>query len=108
MTRIKSSVQSSKVLRNVLLKDQDAISLLQEISKKLGINFSVTDNIGKTYWNGNGEMPFQFELNAKEQLVGKVQADSEEGRHIQSIIQMLVAKELEKKKIGAEVLGLYR
>lgn len=97
-----------KTLRNILQKDAKTVSLLKQLSEKLKVDFTVVDANQKLLWGDSTDFSKTFKLTQNGEVFGTILSDSEDVTLIQAVIDVLVQKELEKKKIGAEVLGLYR
>ena len=108
MTRQTDPKYYLKALKNVLKKGHGSEQVLIDIAAKLGLNIAVMgcdDNL----LLGSVDEGFQsFELSLDEFAYGRLLASNENGRLLANMVMVLVEKELEKKKIGNEVLGLYR
>ncbi|MEM8998898.1 MAG: adenylate/guanylate cyclase domain-containing protein [Bacteroidota bacterium] len=98
----------ARALRQVLRKDENAIALIKKLALKTNTDFCVTDANGKLLWGTAKKYPFEIELFSESSIYGVFKSESDEGLHMADLIKALVKKEFEKKKIGKEVLGLYR
>ena len=107
MPNIKSSV-FRKALRSTLQKDADTIALLEQLKEKLSVDFTVEDQNQKVIWGVSGDFQKRLDLSENGEVYGSIQSNSENIGEIKTLIEVLVRKDLEKKKIGSEVLGLYR
>jgi class 3 adenylate cyclase len=108
MSDIKSPSILRKALRYILQKDPVTVSLIQQLSKKLKVDFSVVDANEKVLWGANTDFSIKHDLKENGEIFGIFLTNSAEAEQILAIINVLVKKELEKKKLGNEVLGLYR
>ena len=107
MSNIKSSI-FRKALRTILQKDPDTVALLEQFRVKLEVDFSVHDQNQKIIWGVDTEYVKEFELSENGETYGAIKSNSDSAIEIKALIEVLVRKDLEKKKIGSEVLGLYR
>ena len=107
MSNIKSSI-FRKALRNILQKDPDTVALVEQFRTKLAVDFSVQDQNKKIIWGTDTEYVKEFELSENGEAYGAIRSNSDDATEIKALIEVLVRKDLEKKKIGSEVLGLYR
>ena len=108
MSDIKSPSILRKALRYILQKDPATVSLIEQLSKKLNVEFRVIDANAKVLWGANTDFSIRHDLKENGEIFGTFLTNSAEAEQILAIINVLVQKELEKKKIGNEVLGLYR
>ena len=108
MTRQTDSKYYLKALKNILKKGNGSQSAFSDIATKLGINFGVLGYDEKLLFGSFNEGVHSFNLSLDDVVYGRLLASNEDGRLLANIIMVLVEKELEKKKIGNEVLGLYR
>ncbi|MBT8292152.1 MAG: adenylate/guanylate cyclase, partial [Eudoraea sp.] len=108
MTRQTDSKYYLKALKNILKKGNGSQSAFSDIASKLGLNFGVIGCDEKLLFGTYSEEFQSFNLSLDDVVYGRLLASNEDGRLLANIIMVLVEKELEKKKIGNEVLGLYR
>jgi adenylate cyclase len=108
MSSIKSKSIYQKALRTVLQKDQASILVIKEISSRMGLEFSVLDSGNNLLWGSRRDLGHSYELKENGNTFGTIVSESDQAQQIKDLIDLLVHKELEKKKIGNEVLGLYR
>ena len=97
----------SRILKNIL-KDPKNNDLLESLGQHMNLKFSISSVDGTILWGLNSSSEHLFELGDNNVLFAEVHADQEQGQVIANLIMALVRKDLEKKKIGNEVLGLYR
>jgi adenylate cyclase len=97
----------TRILKNIL-KDPRNSDLLESLGHHLNLKFSVSDAEGGVLWGSDLVYTQSFELLENEVLFARVNADKEQGQLMADLIMTLVRKDQEKKKIGNEVLGLYR
>jgi class 3 adenylate cyclase len=107
MSQIKSPILR-KALRYILQKDTSTVSLFKSLSEKLELDFAVIDSNQKVLWGSSTDFPKSFKLAENGEAFGTLFSDSDDAVQIQALIGVLISKELEKKRIGSEVLGLYR
>jgi len=97
----------SRILKNIL-KDPKNNDLLESLGQHMDLKFSISSVDGGILWGGDNSSERLFELRDHDVFFAEVKADKEQGQVIANLIMALVRKDLEKKKIGNEVLGLYR
>jgi class 3 adenylate cyclase len=95
-------------LKQVLQKDKNTIKIIQEAAINSGVTFYVTDPDGNPILGEEGNQTFELELAGESDVYGIFKYNVKAGINIADMIMALVKKEFEKKKIGREVLGLYR
>ena len=97
----------ARILKGLVTRDSRSIQLLDELSAGLNVRFAVYANdmliSGENLINN-----VEFSLEAENCRYGKLISDHVNGKIIADLIMSLVKKEFEKKRIGLEVLGLYR
>jgi len=91
-----------------ILKDIKTDTLLKQLSKELELEFSILDINAVLLWGSDHNYPLHLTLNNHDLDYGQVAANEEKASIIVNLLNTLVSKELEKKNIGNEVLGLYR
>lgn len=95
-------------LKNIIGKKNEATSLLHTMMEQLQIRAWAEDENGKLLLGTvNEPARITFPLKADNELVGYVKGDEKAGL-IAQLLNHLLQKESEKKKIGAEVLHLYQ
>ena len=97
-----------KALKNILKKGHVSQQVFSDIAAKLGLNFGVIGYDENLLFGTVDEGFESFDLSLDEIMYGRLLASDDNGRLLASMLMVLVEKELEKKKIGNEVLGLYR
>jgi class 3 adenylate cyclase/GAF domain-containing protein len=97
-----------KALKNILKKGHVSQQVLSDIAAKLGLNFGVIGYDENLLFGTVNEGFQSFDLSLDEIMYGRLLASDDNGRLLASMLMVLVEKELAKKKIGNEVLGLYR
>jgi len=97
----------SRILKNIL-KDPKNNDLLESLGQHMDLKFSISSVDGSILWGADSASERLFELRDNDVFFAEVNADKEQGQVIANLIMALVRKDLEKKKIGNEVLGLYR
>lgn len=98
-----------KALRHVIKKDQQSQKILDGLCDVLAINIYVISEDGKiTYGQDGPTLTKEFKIIVNGDSVATVRSDDDKGEKMADLISLLLHKELDKKKIGSEVLGLYR
>jgi class 3 adenylate cyclase len=97
-----------KALKNILKKGHVSQQVFSDIAAKLGLNFGVIGYDENLLFGTVNEGFQSFDLSLDEIMYGRLLASDDNGRLLASMLMVLVEKELAKKKIGNEVLGLYR
>ncbi len=98
----------NRALKSVLRKEENAISFLNRIANAMGVDFFVTDVSKKVLWGNIGHYTYTRKIEKDGFVFGEFSATNENGALIAECISLLVQKEFDKKKIGKEVLNLYR
>jgi adenylate cyclase len=95
-------------LKSILNKRNETASVITSLIKQLEANVWIEDEGGKTLLGDKAET-FQVEqpIIADEELIGIVKGD-EKANIIAAVLNNSVQKEVEKKKLGTEVLNLYQ
>lgn len=99
----------SRALKYVLQKDMDSKSLLQQSASILKVDFLVLDTNQKVLW-GVADGPYDYSVNLELDglPLGLFKSSNSQGKYIYDLIKVLICKEFDKKRIGKEVLNLYR
>lgn len=95
-------------LKKLIIRNQEAAAILQQLVSQLGKGIVIVDNKGKSLVGTapSEEMPFHAII-LHDTEIGRVYG--QEGiKPIADFIQLLVHKEQERKKLGTEILDLYR
>lgn len=108
MTNDKRSLTYFKALRNILKKDPKVAILLDDLSKQMKFIFNIIGYNSKILLGSKIKNSYSFKLTKNEVVYGILHSNKEEGIYLANFLMILVNKELEKKRIGNEVLGLYR
>ena len=107
MTNGNSIKQQIRTLKSVLRNDRTK-SMLEILGRELQLNFFVSDETGSVLYGEDLPMDHEYPIVDNGREFAVVKSDREQGEIISSLLSTLVQKDLEKKKIGNEVLGLYR
>jgi class 3 adenylate cyclase len=95
-------------LKNILVKNSEANALLNSLIIELKANVYVEDDAQKIlFGNFTDIITYQEPIKLDEENIGWVKGD-EKVSLIKSLIDLLIQKEAEKKKIGSEILMLYQ
>ncbi len=99
---------AQRALKHILKRDNAAREFLGQLSDSLNTGFCFEDASGEILWGSkNGftrALPFEHE----EKALGAFHYSTENALTLFVALKLLFQKEWEKKKIGKEVLGLYR
>lgn len=96
-----------RALKHVL-KDKQTDTLLKQLSKELGLEFSIVDINATFLWGVEQHYASTIVLKENDIEYGQIRSNNDKVRIIANLLSILVTKDLEKKNIGNEVLGLYR
>jgi class 3 adenylate cyclase len=99
---------SLKALRYILRRDNASKTLLKTLSQKFKTDFCVEDSDQVILWGDRGNFEKTSILSYQEETLATFYYRDADALHIFETIKLLFQKEWEKKKIGKEVLGLYR
>lgn len=97
----------NRILKNIL-KDPKNKDLLESLGEHMNLKFSISSVDGGILWGAESSSECLFQLRDNDVFFAEVNADKEQGQVIANLIMALIRKDLEKKRIGNEVLGLYR
>lgn len=99
----------ARALKYILQKDKESISLIKQLASFLKTDFLVADTDSKTLWgDASKEYSNSVSLECDVFTLGVVKFNASDVNYILKLIKTLTAKEFEKKRIGKEVLSLYR
>lgn len=99
---------SQKALKQILVRDAESRSLLEQLCKGLGADFCFEDADGNRLWGNPQPFDKSCPFVHGEAVLGTFHYNSEQALPVLETLKILFLKEWEKKKIGKEVLGLYR
>ena len=99
-------------LKNILSKDNNAISIVNSLAIQLNADFCVEDTYGQIIWSNITETdplfsPFQYPVSYQDEIAGFVKGN-EKSAFIAELLMHILNKESERKKLGSEVLNLYQ
>ncbi|UCE93969.1 MAG: GAF domain-containing protein [Flavobacteriaceae bacterium] len=97
----------SRALKHIL-KDVKIRDLLLSLSDELSLEFSIADSNSVILWGEHNNYSKEFQLIHKNVHFATLYSENDSCKIIEELLASLVNKELEKKNIGNEVLGLYR
>ena len=103
----KSIKQQIRALRGVLRNERTG-QILEGLKKEMQMDISVTDLDGVILYGSDAPMPHQFPVSDNSNEFALVKSNREQGAIVADLLSALAQKDLEKKRIGNEVLGLYR
>ena len=107
MITAKSIKQQIRALKGVL-RQESTSRILEGLKRNMNLDLSITDLEGGVLYGSEEPMPHQFPIRESEVEFAILKSDSESGQWLAELLASLVKKDLEKKRIGNEVLGLYR
>jgi adenylate cyclase len=96
-----------RALKHVV-KDLKTDLLLKKLSKELDLKFSISDIHANLLWGEDKNYSLKFPLAYDEIEYAYISTNQDKADIIADFLGTLVSKDMEKKKIGNEVLGLYR
>ena len=107
MIREKSIKQKIRALKGVLRNERTS-RILEGLMRELQMDLAVIDLDEGVLYGNNLPMSHQFPVQENGSEFAFVKANRESGGLVADMLSSLVQKDLEKKRIGNEVLGLYR
>jgi class 3 adenylate cyclase len=107
MIREKTIKQQIRALKGVLRQERTK-RILEGLKGEIQMDLSVINLDGDVMFGSENPMPHRFPIADNGQEFAFVKSDREQGSLIADLLSALVQKDLEKKRIGNEVLGLYR
>ena len=93
-------------LKTILNRSGELSNVLTTIAETLG-NFTVEDEKNQLLFGNCTEVQHTFSIVANGEVAGYVRGNATT-KAVADLLQVLLAKEMEKKKLGQEVLNLYR
>jgi class 3 adenylate cyclase len=96
-----------RALKHVL-KDKKTGLLLHELGMELDLECCISDEHQTVIWGDKSEFSLRFPLVDDDVEYAYLHSNQHKAALIADLLSSLVSKDLEKKKIGNEVLGLYR
>jgi len=99
---------SQKALKHLLKRDPASRDLLTGLCEKFQVDFCFEDTQRAVLWGRKDRMKKSLPLEFEGEPLGIFHYSSDEALPILEVLKVLFQKEWEKKKIGKEVLGLYR
>jgi class 3 adenylate cyclase len=99
--------QKIRTLKSVL-RNKRTQTILDELTREMSLEVSVVDQEGAALFGKGNPDGIEFPIRDGDTDLAWVRSDREQGKIIAELLSALVQKDLEKKKIGNEVLGLYR
>ncbi|MDT0607094.1 adenylate/guanylate cyclase domain-containing protein [Croceitalea rosinachiae] len=103
-----NSKTSFKALRQILQRDATTKALIEDLSKKIEAAFCIEANNETILWGNKGSFKSTIDLEHENEILATFHYNESRALSIFETIKILFQKEWEKKKIGKEVLGLYR
>lgn len=99
----------SKILKNLISRDPTCKELLLAFASEMKIEFQIVLLEGNLILNNStNNHSLEFPITQSNEIYGTLKTNDVRGKLIADLLEILVKKELDKKKIGVEVLGLYR
>lgn len=99
---------SLKALKHILQRDSSSQSLLETLSQKFDVDFCVEGSNKVILWGEKGVFKNSAILEYQDEVLATFYYDHTNALTVFETIKLLFQKEWEKKKIGKEILGLYR
>src|SRR4051794_28070958 len=95
-------------LSNIISKKNEVAQLLSSLAGYLSTQICIEDEKGKMLLGECNEHPaFEYPLVLDGEIFGKLRSDKN-AELITELLNLLLHKEAEKKKLGTEVLNLYQ
>lgn len=107
MITAKTIKQQIRALKGVL-RNERTVRILEGLKEEMQMDLSITDLDGGVLFGSDAPMPHQFPVSDNGNEFALVKSNREQGSIIADLLSALAQKDLEKKRIGNEVLGLYR
>ncbi len=107
MIREKTIKQQIRALKGVLRNERTA-GILESLKAEMHMEVSITDPDGVILYGSDSPMAQQFPISDDNNEFALVKSNREQGVIVADLLSALTQKDLEKKRIGNEVLGLYR
>ena len=107
MITAKTIKQQIRALKGVL-RNERTVRILEGLKEEMQMDLSITDLDGGVLFGSDAPMPHQFPVSDNGNEFALVKSNREQGAIIADLLSALAQKDLEKKRIGNEVLGLYR
>ena len=107
MITAKTIKQKIRALKGVL-RNERTVRILKGLKEEIQMDLSITDLDGGLLFGSDAPMPHQFPVSDNGNEFALVKSNREQGEIIADLLSALAQKDLEKKRIGNEVLGLYR
>jgi len=107
MITAKTIKQQIRALKGVL-RNERTVRILEGLKEEMQMDLSITDLDGGVLLGSDTPMPHQFPVSDNGNEFALVKSNREQGAIIADLLSALAQKDLEKKRIGNEVLGLYR
>ncbi|MGN6804105.1 MAG: adenylate/guanylate cyclase domain-containing protein [Ginsengibacter sp.] len=100
---------AKSTLKQIFSRKTNTANLLKDMVERLGANVCVEDENGSEIFSyGEPEYGFEKEIIFEEERIGLVKDNKNAGAFIAELLLELLQKELERKKLGSEVLNLYQ
>ena len=99
---------AQKAFRQILRRDAASRDLLHSLGTGLGADCCVEDTEGNVLWGSREPAQQAIPIEHEEAVLGTFFYTEDKALPILEALKILFLKEWEKKKIGKEVLGLYR
>ena len=98
----------SRISLKSLVKRNDTISLITTIAKSLGCSVRIKDDKdNELFAIGEGIFSSEYPISADNEIIGFVEGTGQT-IVIAQLLNQLVSKEAEKKRLGSEILNLYQ
>ncbi|HEU5052768.1 MAG TPA: adenylate/guanylate cyclase domain-containing protein [Hanamia sp.] len=100
---------AKSMLKQIFSRKTNTANLLKDMVKRLGANVCVEDEKGNEIFSyGAPEYGFKKEIFFEEEPIGLIKDNKDAGDWIAEFLVELLQKELERKRLGSEVLNLYQ
>jgi len=99
---------ADRAIKHILKRDKATREVLNKLRAGEGMECSFETVGGQVLWGAEGTYKYAMDLTHEDKVLGTFRYSSEKALLIFDTLKLLFQKEWEKKKIGKEVLGLYR
>jgi class 3 adenylate cyclase len=100
---------SNRILKHIISRDSACKNFILSLADEMKLDFLILLPDGKpVLGKETPDMHQEFAINYNQESLGILKTTDARGKLLVDMFNLLIKKEIEKKKIGVEVLGLYR
>lgn len=97
-----------RVLKRLIRKEPLLSSMIGHFANGNGVDICIKNHQGEVVYGEDADYQHCFQLMEDEILYGTLYSNDAKSALVADLIKLLTKKEIDKKRIGSEVLGLYR